>query len=50
MSAFDGTESGLIAAKGLADQYYSDALDPLEGEFLVQITGYTQEEADSLFL
>ena len=50
MSAFDGTESGLIATKGLADQYYSDALDPLEGEFIVQITGYAQEEADSLFL
>jgi hypothetical protein len=39
MSLFDGTDSSVAAAVAQADRFYNDALDPVSGEFIMQVTG-----------
>ena len=39
MSLFDGSDSSVAAAVAQADRFYTDALDPVSGEFIMQVTG-----------
>jgi len=39
METYDGEEADLTAAKALIETFYADALDPVDGEFLISLTG-----------
>ena len=39
MALFDGTDAGIDAAVAAIDGHYADALDPANGEFLMQVVG-----------
>jgi len=39
MALFDGTDVGIDAAVAAIDGHYADALDPANGEFLMQVVG-----------
>jgi serralysin len=39
MALFDGTQSGIDSAVSAIDGFYQDALDPTNGEFLMQVVG-----------
>jgi hypothetical protein len=39
METYDGAGTGLTEAKALIETFYADALDPVEGEFLISLTG-----------
>ena len=39
MSLYDGSEASVSSAVAGIDGYYSDALDPISGEFIMQVTG-----------
>ena len=39
LELFDGTEASIDAAVTAIDGYYADALDPANGEFLMQVVG-----------
>ena len=39
MALFDGTDTGIDNAVNAIDGYYADALDPIDGEFLMPLIG-----------
>ena len=39
MDLFDGTQASINAAVDAIDGFYADALDPLNGEFLMPLVG-----------
>ena len=39
MEMFDGSQASVNQAVAAIDGYYEDALDPTNGEFLIQIVG-----------
>lgn len=39
MESFDGSQSSISAGKALVDQFYADAIDPQDGELLIQMVG-----------
>jgi hypothetical protein len=43
MALYDSTEAGKAASMAAIDSYYSEALDPNSGEFLLQVVGVLGE-------
>lgn len=39
MALFDGTQGSINQAVAAIDNYYQQALDPTDGEFLMQVVG-----------
>ena len=39
MALYDGTESSIAQAVNAINEYYQEALDPENGEFLLQVVG-----------
>ena len=39
MALFDGTQAGINNAVNAIDSFYQDALDPNDGEFIMQVVG-----------
>ena len=44
LELFDGSEASIDAAVTAIDGYYADALDPADGEFLLQVVGVLDEQ------